>query len=114
MGAEAVGTARREVPIDTLTSKQRAHLRALAHGLKPVAQVGGDGVSDQFLDALREAFNTRELLKVKVLEGAPLDAGTAASEIARGLPAAGIAQVIGRTIVVYHPFPEDPEIRLPG
>jgi RNA-binding protein len=101
------------IAIDTLTSKQRAHLRSLAHRLKPILQIGGDGVSHDFIGALDEAFNTRELLKVKVLEGAPTDARAAADEISRRLPEVRVPQVIGRTIVLYRPFPETPEIRLP-
>jgi RNA-binding protein len=65
------------------------------------------------MDALAEAFNTRELLKVKVLEGAPVDARTAADEITRQNPHVQVPQVIGRTIVLYHPSPDNPEIRLP-
>lgn len=76
-------------------------------------QVGGDGVSDTVLGALQDAFNTRELLKVKVLEGAPVDVRAAADEIARRLDDVQIAQVIGRTIVAYRPFREDPQIELP-
>lgn len=97
-----------------MTSKQRAHLRGLAHRLKPVVRVGGDGVSEAFLAALAEAFNTRELLKVKVLEGAPVDARAAADEITTRLPGIEVPQVIGRTIVLYRPFPDEPRIRLPG
>jgi RNA-binding protein len=97
-----------------LTSKQRAHLRSLAHRLKPVVFVGGDGVSGALLDSLAEAFHTRELLKVKVQEGAPLDARAAADEIARRVAGVHVAQVIGRTIVLYRPFPDDPQVRLPG
>lgn len=78
-----------------------------------MVQVGGEGVSDTVLDALRDALNTRELLKVKVLEGAPVDVRAAAVEIARRLDHVEIAQVIGRTIVAYRPFPVDPEIELP-
>jgi RNA-binding protein len=78
-----------------------------------VAQVGGDGVTPTFLAALEDAFNTRELLKVKVLEGAPQDARSAADEIARSLPGVQVPQVIGRMIVLYRPSPEDPRIRLP-
>jgi RNA-binding protein len=96
-----------------LTSKQRAHLRALAHPLKPVLQIGGEGVSAQLMDALDEAFNTRELLKVKVLEGAPVDPRTAAAEITRQNAHVHVPQVIGRTIVLYRASPDTPEIRLP-
>ena len=97
----------------TLTSKQRAHLRTLAHHLKPIIQVGNDGVSEAFLRSLRDAFNTRELLKVKVLEGAPEDPRATADAIATGMQQVEVAQTIGRTIVLYRPFPEQPEIQLP-
>jgi RNA-binding protein len=62
---------------------------------------------------VEEAFNTRELLKVKVQEGAPLDAGAAARALADRIDGAHVPQTIGRTIVLYRPFPDDPEIRLP-
>jgi RNA-binding protein len=97
-----------------LTSKQRAHLRSLAHDLKPIIQVGVEGVTDALLNTVEEAFNTRELLKVKVLEGAPDDARETADRIADGLDDVHVAQTIGRTVVLYRPDPDDPEIELPG
>ncbi|MGD8320045.1 MAG: ribosome assembly RNA-binding protein YhbY [Gemmatimonadota bacterium] len=97
-----------------LTSKQRAHLRALAHSLKPVVHVGVDGLSDAALQSIREAFNTRELLKVKVLQGAPESAWDTADRIVATLDDVHVAQTIGRTVVLYRRHPENPEIRLPG
>jgi RNA-binding protein len=76
-------------------------------------QVGGEGVTEAVVGALTDAFNTRELVKVKVAEGAPIDAREAADELAGRVADVHVAQVIGRTIVVYRPFPEDPEIQLP-
>ena len=99
--------------IEALTSKQRAHLRSLAHNLKPILQVGVDGVTDAVADSVEEAFNTRELLKVKVLENAPVDVDEAAAALAARIPNAHVPQTIGRVLVLYRPFPEDPEIRLP-
>lgn len=96
-----------------LTSKQRAHLRSLAHHLDPVAHVGVEGVTEAVLRSVEEAFNTRELLKVKVLEGAPEDARATADALVAGIDRAHVAQTIGRIVVLYRPFPEDPEIRLP-
>lgn len=96
-----------------LTSKQRAHLRSLAHHLKPIVQVGGEGVSDALLKTIQEAFNTRELMKVKVLEGAPDDPRRTADRIVAALEGVHVAQTIGRTVVLYRPDPEEPEIRLP-
>ncbi len=97
----------------SLTSKQRAHLRALAHSLKPILQVGAEGVTEAVLTSILEAFNTRELLKVKVLEGAPEEARETGDAIAAGLEEVQVVQTIGRTLVFYRPFPEDPGIPLP-
>ena len=97
-----------------LTSKQRAHLRALAHDLKPIQHVGSDGVTDAVLRSVEEAFNGRELMKVKVLDGAPGDVDATADEIRDGLDDVHVVQTIGHTIVLYRPFPEEPEIDLPG
>jgi RNA-binding protein len=100
--------------MEKLTSKQRAFLRSRAHHLKPILQVGAGGVTTAVLESIAEAFNTRELLKVKILEGAPEDARTAGSRIAEALDGVHVPQTIGRTVVLYRPFPEDPEIRLPS
>lgn len=96
-----------------LTSKQRAHLRALAHPLKPVLQVGKDGVTPATIHAAAEALRRRELLKVKVLEAAPQDARATAHELADLLDEAHVVQVVGRTVTLYRPHPERPEITLP-
>ena len=96
-----------------LTSKQRAHLRALAHHLKPVAHIGAGGLTDAAVRGIHEAFNTRELLKVKVLQSAPEGAWETADALAARLEGVEIAQTIGRTVVLYRRHPEKPEIRLP-
>lgn len=96
-----------------LTSKQRAHLRSLAHRLRPVVQVGTDGVTEAVVASVEDALNTRELLKVKILETAPVDARQAADELSARVEGAQVPQVIGRTVVLYRPFREEPQIRLP-
>lgn len=98
----------------SLTSKQRAHLRKLAHHLKPVVFVGTDGITPPVLDSITEAFNTRELLKVKLQESAPLDVREAADAVAGQLEGVHAVQTIGRTAVLYRPDPDDPEIDLPA
>lgn len=96
----------------TLTPRQRAQLRALAHPLKPIFHLGKDGVTDSALGSLTEAFNTRELLKVKVQSAAPITAAEAGEELARRLPGVHHVQTIGRTVVLYRRHPEKPEIEL--
>lgn len=74
--------------------------------------MGVDGVSDAVLASIEEAFNTHELLKVKVLENAPLDVDQAARAISTALPEVRVPQTIGRVLVLYRPYPDHPEIRL--
>ena len=97
-----------------LTSKQRAFLRKLAHHVKPVVHVGGEGVTPALLASVEDALNTRELLKVKVLEAAPEKARTTANQISARLEDVHVPQTIGRTIVLYRRHAESPEIELPN
>lgn len=96
-----------------LTSKQRAHLRSLAHHLKPVLHVGKEGVTDAAVTAVVEALSNRELLKVKVQREAPVKAAEAAETLAAAIEGAHVVQVIGRTVVLYRRHPDTPEIVLP-
>ena len=96
-----------------MTGKQRRALRALAHSLKPLLQLGKHGLSDQFLEQLNTALLQHELIKLKVLENAP-NTPRESAKILEKQPALEIIRVIGRTIVLYRPHPEDPQIILPS
>jgi RNA-binding protein len=97
----------------TLTTKQRAHLKALAHPLKPILHLGKEGVTDAAARTVEEAFNTRELLKIKILDTAPESARDTGAALAARVPGGHLVQVIGRTVVLYRPHPEKPTIKLP-
>lgn len=97
-----------------LTPKQRAHLKSLAHHLNPVLFVGKEGVTDQTVRSLEEAFNTRELLKVKILEAAPMGTREGAEALAARIEGAVAVQAIGRVGVLYRRHPDKPEIELPA
>jgi RNA-binding protein len=98
----------------TLSTKQRAHLKALAHPLKPILHVGKEGVTDNAVRVVEDAFNTRELLKIKVLDTAPASARETGEALAARVANGHLVQVIGRTVVLYRPHPEKPGIRLRG
>jgi len=100
--------------VEKLKPKQRAHLKSLAHPLKPILQIGKDGLTHAVLQSIRDAFHARELFKVKVLESAPEPAATVADTLAEQMEGVHVVQVIGRTIVLYRRHPEQPEIRLPA
>ncbi|HVH12705.1 MAG TPA: ribosome assembly RNA-binding protein YhbY [Longimicrobium sp.] len=96
-----------------ITPRQRAHLKSLAHHLKPVVFVGKEGITDQTVRSLEEAFNTRELLKVRILEAAPMGTREGTESLAARLEGAVAVQSIGRVGVLYRPHPDKPEIELP-
>lgn len=97
-----------------LNPKQRAHLRSLAHHLKPIQQIGKEGLTEAVVRTIQDALNTRELLKVKVQEAAPLSARDAGAELAQRIEQAEHVQTIGRTVVLYRRHPDKPEIKLPN
>lgn len=96
-----------------MTTKQRAYLKRLAHPLKPIHQIGKEGLTVPGVRAIREAFNTREVLKVKVQDSAPAGVKGTGQELAAQLENTHLVQVIGRTLVLYRAHPDDPEIELP-
>lgn len=96
-----------------LTSKQRAHLRSLAHPLKPLAHIGKEGVTPAAIRSVQQTFDTHELIKVRVLEAAPEEARETGYALAQGLSGAEVVQTVGRTVTLYRPDPETPIITLP-
>ena len=97
---------------DDLTGKQRRHLRALGHHLGPVVQVGHEGVSDAVVRQADQQLESHELIKVKIGESSPQDRHDAAALLAERTHAR-VAQVLGRTALLYRPRKENPQIVLP-
>ena len=95
-----------------LSGKQRRHLRALGHALRPIVQVGRDGLDDGLVAAVDRALTDHELVKVKLGEGADLDRHEAAADLAARTHSE-VAQVLGHTVLLYRPHPDEPEIELP-
>jgi RNA-binding protein len=96
-----------------LTPRQRAHLKALAHHLKPVVLIGKDGLSDAVVHQIDTALADHELIKVKLGEGAPLDRKEALAALP-GATGAEVVQNLGRNFVLYRADPEKPRITLPA
>jgi len=93
-----------------LAGFQRKHLRRLAHSYKPLVHVGEAGVSSRVLAALDEALSDHELVKVRLHE--PEDKRTMARELAMRSRSA-LCGLIGHTVILYRPHPEEPRIDLP-
>jgi RNA-binding protein len=98
---------------DRLTARQRAHLRSLAHDQDPLIHVGKEGLTDAVREAIAEAFNTRELVTIRVLDNAPRAVRAIAEAVADGIDDVQVVRTIGGTALLYRPHPDDPEITLP-
>ncbi len=96
-----------------LSGKQRRHLRALAHDLRPIVHVGKGGIDDGLIAAVDQALTDHELIKVKVAESETLDRHDAAEAIATKTTS-HVAQVLGYTVILYRAHPEKPTIVLPA
>lgn len=96
----------------SLSGKQRRFLRAEAHALEAVVSVGKEGITPSLIGAVNEALLTHELIKVRVLESAPLER----KEVAEALPGevkAELVGLIGRIVILYKRHPNKPKLRLP-
>ena len=95
-----------------LSERQKRHLRALGHRLKPVVLLGAAGASEAVLRELDQALERHELLKVKVR--AP-DRNARDALVGRLCEATGAALVlrIGHTALLYRPRREESRIKLP-
>lgn len=96
-----------------MTSKQRAYLKSLASNLEPIFQVGKASLTPEVTDAVSEAFNKRELIKIAVLKNCFDDP----NEIARMLAErthSQVVQVIGKKIVLYKESKDNKKIILPN
>ena len=50
----------------TLTNKQTQYLKGLAHSLKPVVQLGANGLTEGVIAEIDQALSHHELIKVKI------------------------------------------------
>ena len=94
-----------------LTGAAARYLRALAHPLDPVVQIGKDGVTKELLAAVERALIDHELIKVKLAAEESMERKITAAKIA-SQTASEVAQVIGRILVLYRPR-KKPTIKVP-
>ena len=90
-----------------ITSKQRAYLRGLANKITPIFQIGKGGISDMLVQQVNDALKAREMIKLRVLENAPVFAREAAQELAEKC-GAEIVQVIGSRFILFKRNPKKP------
>lgn len=83
-----------------MTTKQRAYLKSLAMTMDPIFQVGKSSMTPGLTQAISEALEARELIKISVLKNCADDPRELAEIIAERTRSE-IVQVIGKKIVLY-------------
>lgn len=85
---------------ENITSKQRSKMISLASKLKPITQIGKNGLTDTLLKTLSDALEAKELIKVNILDTVDEDIKNLAENVAELLGAVCVT-VIGRKAVFY-------------
>lgn len=95
----------------SLTTKQKAHLRGLAHHLDVVVSVGNAGLTEPVLGEIDKALSHHELLKIRLPAVPRAQRDDILNEAGEALEAE-IVQSIGRVGVLYRRG-EKPRIKVP-
>ena len=95
----------------TLSNKQKQYLKGLAHSLKPVVQLGNNGLTEGVMAEIEGAINHHELIKVKVPSDDKAEKALIMEAIVRESEAIKV-QTIGHILVLYKQSDEQ-KIELP-
>ena len=82
------------------TSKQRSILRSMAQTIEPIGQIGKGGVSDNMVKSFSDALESRELIKLTLLNNSDEEIKSVSVELAQKLNAEVVC-TIGHKIVLY-------------
>ncbi|RTR37131.1 ribosome assembly RNA-binding protein YhbY [Shewanella canadensis] len=94
-----------------LTTKQKQHLKGLAHNLKPVVMLGSNGLTEGVLAEIDSALTHHELIKVKVASGDRELKNAIVDAIIRETQAVKV-QLIGHVLVLFRQS-EEMKIAIP-
>lgn len=88
----------------TLSSKERAELRARAHHLSVTVHVGHQGATETLRQSLDDALRAAELVKIQFAKSSPETPKQAANALAASV-GAEVVQAIGRTATLFRAKP---------
>ena len=83
-----------------LSTKQKQHLKGLAHNLKPVVMMGSNGLTEAVVAEIEMSLSHHELIKVKIASEDRDTKLLIVDAIIRETNAEK-EQVIGKTLVLY-------------
>lgn len=83
-----------------LKGKQKRYLRSQAHHLRPMFQIGKDGLSATWLEQVEYALEKHELIKVNILQNSLVEAAEVKEYLAENSDIE-VVQTIGNVLVLY-------------
>lgn len=95
-----------------LTSKQRAYLKSLSANIDTIFQIGKASLTPAITNAVDDALEKRELVKISVLKNCFDDPRELAEMVAERTHS-NVVQVIGKRFILYRPSKKAPKIELP-
>jgi RNA-binding protein len=90
----------------SLTNRERSQLKARAHALEPVVQVGQAGLTERVVAEIDRALTAHELIKVRVGVADRLARATVCEEICARTGAAEVLRV-GKVLGLWRPRPDE-------
>ena len=89
-----------------MNTKQRAFLKSIAMTTDPIFQIGKSSLTPELTEAVGEALDKRELVKISVLQNW-LDDPKEMAQILADRTHSEVVQVIGKKIVLYKQAKEE-------
>lgn len=83
-----------------MNSKERANLKAQANSINPIFSIGKSSLTPEITQAISDALEARELVKINVLKNC-MDDIKSISEMLAERTQSAVVQVIGNKIVLY-------------
>ena len=94
-----------------MNSKKRAFLKKKAHNLEAIVRIGKDGLNQNIIQSILDAIESRELIKVKILQNCEEEKTVIYSKLMDNKEFE-IVGMIGRTIIIFKENKENPTISL--
>lgn len=96
-----------------LTGSQKKYLRGMAHHLKPVVQVGKNGLTEPVIQSIAQALEDHELIKVRLADRQG-QKREMAGDIAQRTGSVWVG-LVGKVVTLYRrqPDPEKRTIEIP-
>ena len=89
-----------------LTGKQRSFLKSKANTIDPIFQLGKNGLTESFIKQVDVVLESRELIKINVLNNSGLEAKEIAIQLSEELGADFVLS-LGIRFVFYREYDEE-------